>query len=166
MEHMPVDPIAQRILLIRGHRVMLDSDLAELYEVTTKRLNEQVRRNIKRFPPDFMFQLSREEFDFLRSQNATLKTARGQHRKYLPYAFTEQGVAMHSGVLNSGRAIDVNVAIMRAFVKLREFALTHKELSRKLNDLERKYDSQFKVVFDAIRQLMTPPEPKRRKIGF
>jgi len=111
MELMPVDPIAQRILLIRGHRVMLDSDLAELYEVTTKRLNEQVRRNIKRFPPDFMFQLSREEFDFLRSQNATLKTARGQHRKYLPYAFTEQGVAMLSGVLNSGRAIDVNVAI-------------------------------------------------------
>ena len=166
MELMPVDPIAQRILLIRGHRVMLDSDLAELYEVTTKRLNEQVRRNIKRFPPDFMFQLSREEFDFLRSLNATLKTARGQHRKYLPYAFTEQGVAMLSGVLNSGRAIDVNVAIMRAFVKLREFALTHKELSRKLNDLERKYDSQFKVVFDAIRQLMTPPEPKRRKIGF
>ena len=111
MELMPVDPIAQRILLIRGHRVMLDSDLAELYEVTTKRLNEQVRRNIKRFPPDFMFQLSREEFDFLRSPNATLKTARGQHRKYLPYAFTEQGVAMLSGVLNSGCAIDVNVAI-------------------------------------------------------
>ena len=166
MELMPVDPIAQRILLIRGHRVMLDSDLAELYEVTTKRLNEQVRRNIKRFHPDFMFQLTPEEFTSLRSQNATLKIGRGQHRKYLPYAFTEQGVAMHSGVLNSGRAIDVNVAIMRAFVKLREFALTHKELSRKLNDLERKYDSQFKVVFDAIRQLMTPPEPKRRKIGF
>ena len=125
-----------------------------------------VKRNIERFPPDFMFQLTSEEFDFLRSQNATLKTARGQHRKYLPYAFTEQGVAMLSGVLNSERAIDVNVAIMRAFVKLREFAMTHKELSRKLNDLEKKNDAQFKIVFDTIRQLMTPPEPKKRKIGF
>lgn len=166
MKIAPLDPIVQRILLIRGHRVMLDSDLAELYEVPTKRLNEQVRRNIKRFPPDFMFQLTPEEFDSLRSHFATLKIGRGQHRKYLPYAFTEQGVAMLSGILNSDRAIDVNVAIMRAFVKLREFALTHKELSRKLNDLEKKYDSQFKVVFDAIRQLMTPPESKKRKIGF
>jgi len=153
MELIPLDPIAQRILLIRGHRVMLDSDLAELYEVTTKRLNEQVRRNIKRFPPDFMFQLTPEEFTSLRSQNATLKIGRGHHRKYLPYAFTEQGVAMLSGVLNSERAIDVNVAIMRAFVKLREFAMTHKELSRKLNAMEKKYDTQFKVVFDAIRLL-------------
>ncbi len=166
MELIPLDPIAQKILLIRGHRVMLDSDLAELYEVPTKRLNEQVRRNIKRFPPDFMFQLTPEEFTSLRSQNATLNIGRGQHRKYLPYAFTEQGVAMLSGVLNSERAIDVNVAIMRAFVKLREFAMTHKELSRKLNAMEKKYDAQFKVVFDAIRQLMTPPEPKKRKIGF
>ena len=166
MELIPLDPIAQRILLIRGHRVILDSDLAEIYEVPAKRLNEQVRRNIKRFPPDFMFQLTPEEFTSLRSQNATLKIGRGQHRKYLPYAFTEQGVAMLSGVLNSERAIDVNVAIMRAFVKLREFAMTHKELSRKLNAMEKKYDTQFKVVFDAIRQLMTPPESKRRKIGF
>jgi len=166
MELVPLDPIAQRILLIRGHRVMLDSDLAELYEVPTKRLNEQVRRNIKRFPPDFMFQLTPEEFDSLRSHFATLKTGRGQHRKYLPCAFTEQGVAMLSGVLNSNRAIDVNVAIMRAFVKLREFALTHKELSRKLNELEKKYDAQFRVVFDAIRQLMAQPEPKKKKIGF
>ncbi len=166
MELVPIDPIAQRILLIRGHRVMLDSDLATLYKVPTKRLNEQVRRNIKRFPPDFMFQLTPEEFDSLRSHFATLKTRRGQHRKYLPYAFTEQGVAMLSGVLNSDRAIDVNVAIMRAFVKLREFALTHKELSRKLNDLEKKYDTQFSVVFDAIRQLMAQPEPKKKKIGF
>lgn len=166
MELVPLDPIAQKILLIRGHRVMLDSDLAKLYEVPTKRLNEQVRRNIKRFPPDFMFQLTPEEFDSLRSHFATLNTGRGQHRKYLPYAFTEQGVAMLSGVLSSSRAIDVNVAIMRAFVKLREFALTHKELSRKLNELEKKYDAQFNVVFDAIRQLMTPPEPKRKKIGF
>lgn len=166
MELIPLDPIAQKILLIRGHRVMLDSDLAGLYEVPTKRLNEQVRRNIKRFPPDFMFQLTPEEFTSLRSQNATLNIGRGQHRKYLPYAFTEQGVAMLSGVLNSERAIDVNVAIMRAFVKLREFAMTHKELSRKLDAMEKKYDTQFKVVFDAIRQLMTPPEPKKRKIGF
>jgi hypothetical protein len=114
-----------------------------------------------------MFQLTPEELDSLRSHFATLKTGRGQHRKYLPYAFTEQGVAMLSGVLNSERAIDVNVAIMRAFVKLREFAITHKELSRKLNEMEQKYDAQFKVVFDTIRQLMAPPpEPKKRKIGF
>ncbi len=161
--------IERKIYLIRGHKVMLDNDLAELYGVPTKRLNEQVKRNITRFPSDFMFQLSDEEAVPLRSQIATLKQGRGHHRKYLPYAFTEQGVAMLSSVLNSDRAIHVNIAIMRAFVKLREVLSTHKELAHKLAELERKierHDEEIKVVFDAIRQLMAQPEPKEKKIGF
>ena len=162
----PSERIEKRIFLFRGQRVMLDTDLAELYRVTTKRLNERVRRNIKRFPSDFMFQLTKEEEESLRSQIATLKGGRGQHRKYLPYVFTEQGVAMLSSVLNSERAVQVNIEIMRAFVRLRELMSTHKDLARKLETLEKKYDAQFKVVFDAIRQLMKPPEPKKRKIGF
>ena len=159
----PAEVIERKIYLIRGHKVMLDSDLAELYGVTTKRLNEQVRRNLKRFPSDFMFQLSSKEAESSRSQIATSK--RGG-RRYLPYAFTEQGVAMLSSVLNSDRAIEVNIQIMRAFVKLREMIASHKELAKRLDELESKYDEQFKVVFDAIRELMTPPEPKRRRIGF
>jgi hypothetical protein len=155
------------ILLIRGHRVMLDSDLALLYGVPVKRLNEQVRRNIRRFPGDFMIRLTAEEYEALRSQFATLKVARGTHRKYLPYAFTEQGVAMLSGVLRSQRAIDVNVEIMRTFVRLRQMLASNAQLARKLDALEKKYDTQFKVVFDAIRQLMAPPHrPDKRKIGF
>ena len=145
---------------------MLDSDLAELYEVPTKRLNEQVRRNLKRFPADFMFQLTSEEAESLRSQFATLKPRRGKHRKYHPYVFTEQGVAMLSTVLNSERAIQVNIEIMRAFVRLRQILSSNRELSKRLDELEKKYDVQFKVVFDAIRQLMAPPPTKRRKIGF
>ena len=113
-----------------------------------------------------MFQLSREEYEVLRSQSATLNRGRGRHRKYLPYAFTEQGVAMLSSVLNSDRAVDVNIEIMRAFVRLRELIASHKELAKKLDELEKKYDAQFKLVFDAIRQLMKPPEPNKRKIGF
>ena len=139
---------------------MLDTGLAELYGVATRRLNEQVRRNIKRFPGDFMFQLTPEEMESLRSQIATSKKGRGG-RRYLPFVFTEQGVAMLSSVLNSERAIQVNVEIMRAFVRLREMMSTHKDLARKLEALEKKYDTQFKVVFDAIRQLMTPPAPKK-----
>ena len=162
----PVEVIESKIYLIRGHKVMLDSGLAELYGVPAKRLNEQVRRNEKRFPKDFMFQLSSEEGAFLRSQIATLKRGRGQHRKYLPYVFTEQGVAMLSSVLNSDRAIEVNIQIMRTFVKLREMIASHKDLARRLDELEKKYDTQFSVVFEAIRQLMIPPEPKRKKIGF
>ncbi|MBE0427070.1 MAG: ORF6N domain-containing protein [Nitrospirae bacterium] len=158
--------IERRIYMIRGHKVMLDSDLAELYGVETKRLNEQVRRNLSRFPDDFMFQLTAEEEFSLKSQIATLKTGRGLHRKYLPYAFTEQGVAMLSTVLNSERAIQVNIAIMRSFIKIREMLSAHKDLARKLEEMEKKYDAQFKVVFDAIRQLMTPPETKKRGIGF
>ena len=163
---LPVERIETRILTIRGHRVLLDADLAEMYGVPTKRLNEAVRRNLTRFPDDFMFQLTAEEVDSLRSQFATLKTGRGQHRKYFPYAFTEQGVAMLSTVLSSERAIQVNVAIMRAFVQLRGMLTSNAELSRKLNALERKYDAQFKVVFEAIRELMEPPKKERRKIGF
>ena len=159
----PVETIERKIYLIRGHKVMLDSDLAELYGVTTKRLNEQVRRNLKRFPSDFMFQLSSKEAESLRSQIATSK--RGG-RRYLPYAFTEQGVAMLSTVLNSDRAIEVNIQIMRAFVKLREMIASHKDLAKRLAELEMTYDEQFKVVFDAIRELMIPAEPKKRKIGY
>ena len=158
--------VGRTILLIRGHRVMLDTDLAILYGVPTKRLNEQVRRNKKRFPSDFMFQLTPEEVERLRSQIATLKPGRGQHRKYSPYAFTEQGVAMLSSVLHSERAIQVNIAIMRAFVQLREMIGSNKTLARRLNELEKKYDSQFRVVFEAIRSLMAEPEPKVKRIGF
>jgi phage regulator Rha-like protein len=134
--------------------------------VSTKVLNQAVKRNEDRFPSDFMFQLTREEFAVLRSQLVTLESGRGQHRKYLPHAFTEQGVAMLSSVLRSKTAVQVNIEIMRAFVRLREILATHKELANKLETLERKYDAQFKVVFDAIRQMMTSPEPKKRKIGF
>ena len=148
--------IQSRILLIRGQKVMLDSHLADLYGVTTKRLNEQVRRNLKRFPVDFMFQLTIEDYEVLRSHFATLKKGRGRHRKYLPCVFTEQGVAMLSSVLNSERAIFVNIEIMRAFVRLREILSTHKDLTRKLEELEKKYDQQFRIVFEAIRQLIHP----------
>jgi phage regulator Rha-like protein len=165
----PTERIERSILLIRGHKVMLDEDLAKLYGVSPKRLNEAVRRNIKRFPSDFMFQLTWDENDSLRSQFATLKRGRGRHRKYLPYAFTEQGVAMLSSILNSDRAIEVNIEIMRAFVRLRRILSSHKELARKLEDLERRigaHDQQIQAVFQAIRQLMAPPATKKRKIGF
>jgi hypothetical protein len=158
--------IERSILLIRGHKVLLDDDLAELYDVQTKVFNQAVKRNRNRFPSDFMFQLTDEEYHSLRSQFVTLNTGRGRHRKYLPYAFTEQGVAMLSSVLRSARAVQVNIEIMRAFVRLREMLATHKDLAVKLEAMEKKYDAQFKVVFDAIRQLMIPPEPKKRKIGF
>ncbi len=162
----PIEVIEKKILLIGGQKVMLDSDLAALYGVTTKRLNEQVRRNLKRFPADFMYQLSVEEFESLRSHFATIKIGRGKHRKYLPYVFTEQGIAMLSSVLNSDRAIDVNIQIMRVFVKLREMISSHKDLAGKLNELEKKYDGQFQIVFEAIRQLIEIEDKQRRKIGF
>jgi len=134
----PAERIAKVILFLRGRKVLLDEDLAKLYGVSTKRLNEQVRRNRKRFPPDFMFELTDEESLALRSQIATLKRGRGRHRKYLPFAFTEQGVAMLSSVLRSDRAIQVNIAIMRAFVRLREILASHKDLARKLEEMERR----------------------------
>jgi len=161
--------IEKKILLIRGKKVMLDRDLALLYEVPTKRLNEQVKRNIKRFPPDFMLQLTKKEFENLKSHFAT--SSWGGTRK-LPMVFTEQGVAMLSTVLNSERAIMVNIQIMRTFTKLRELFATHKDLQRKIETLEGKYkqhDKQFKVVFEAIRQLLEPPpvpEKPKGRIGF
>jgi hypothetical protein len=162
-----VERIESRILVIRGQKVMLDASLAGLYEVTTKALNQAVKRNLGRFPGDFMYQLTAEEAALLRSQSVTLKTGRGRHRKYQPYAFTEQGVAMLSSVLHSKRAVMVNVEIMRAFVRLRRILATHADLALKLAALEKKYDAQFKSVFDVIRELMTPPEPPRkRRIGF
>jgi len=163
----PMEQIEHAIFLIRGQKVMLDSNLAELYGVATKVLIQAVKRNIERFPADFMFQLTIEETDLLRSQIVTLKTGRGRHRKYLPYAFTEQGVAMLSSVLHSARAIHVNIEIMRAFVRLRQMLASNTDLARKLATLEKKYDAQFRVVFDAIRELMTAPEPKKKRpIGF
>jgi hypothetical protein len=160
----PVDRIEKAILLIRGQKVMLDADLAALYGVETKMLVRAVKRNINRFPTDFMFQLSKEEFDNLRFHFGTSSYWGG--RRYRPYAFTEQGVAMLSSVLHSQRAIQVNIEIMRAFIRLRQMLASHVELARKLDALEKKYDAQFKQVFEAIRQLMAPPEPKRRPIGF
>ena len=153
-----------KILLIRSTKVMLDRDLAELYEVETRVLNQAVQRNIERFPGDFMFQLTKEEFNILKSQIVT--SSWGGIRK-LPYVFTEQGVAMLSSVLNSQRAIQVNIQIMRAFTKLREMLLTHKDLKRKIEAMERKYDRQFKIVFDAMRRLLEPSKKSiTRVIGF
>jgi len=160
----PSERIENRIYFLRGQKVMFSMHLAELYEVEPRALVQAVKRNIERFPPDFMFQLSKTEFKNLKSQIVT--SSWGGLRRAAPYAFTEQGVAMLSSVLNSKRAVQVNIEIMRAFVRLRKIMSTHKDLARKLDALEKKYDAQFKVVFDAIRQLMTPPEPRKRKIGF
>ena len=153
------------IFLIRGEKVMLDRDLALLYGVETKILNRAVKRNLQRFPLDFMFQLTEDEAEALRCQIGTSNKGRGG-RRYLPYVFTEQGVAMLSTVLSSERAITVNIGIMRAFVKLRQLAASNTELARRLDELESKYDKQFKVVFDAIRKLMATPVPRRKEIGF
>ena len=160
----PVERIERRIFLIRGHKVMLSNDLAELYEVEPRILVQAVKRNIVRFPEDFMFQLSQEEFSILKSQ--IVISSWGGLRRARPYAFTEQGVAMLSSVLNSERAVKVNIEIMRAFVRLRQILASNKELAKKLDELEKKYDAQFRVVFDAIRELMKPPESKKRPIGF
>ena len=162
-EVVPIKNLINKIIFLRGHKVMLDSDLAELYGVETKRLLEQVKRNIERFPADFMYQLTEKEFTFLRSQFATSK--RGG-RRYPPYAFTEQGIAMLSSVLHSERAIKVNIAIMRAFVKLRELLLSNKELNQQLQEMEAKYDKQFKIVFEVLQQLMETPNKPRKDIGF
>jgi len=158
-----VEQIEERIFLIRGHKVMLDRHLAELYAVETKQLKRSVRRNAKRFPGDFMFELTKTEFDDLRRQFGT--SSWGGSR-YPPMAFTEQGVAMLSSVLNSDRAIEVNIEIMRAFLKLRQMLDAHKDLRRKLAELEKKYDDQIKIVFEAIAELMVPPEQDRKEIGF
>jgi phage regulator Rha-like protein len=163
-----IESIEQRIFVFRGQKVMLDADLAQLYGVSTKRFNEQVKRNRDRFPEDFMFRLSSEEAKSilaLRSQFATLK--RGQHLKYAPYAFTEHGAVMVANVLNSSVAVHASIQVVRAFVRLREIMATHKDLAQKLEQMEKKYDRQFKVVFDAIRELMAPQNPSStRPIGF
>lgn len=156
--------IQLRIFLIRENRVMLSSDLAELYGVEPKVLIQAVKRNTQRFPPDFMFQLTKQEVTTLKSQNVTFNP--WWLRRAPPYAFTEQGVAMLSGILNSPRAVRVNIEIMRAFVRLRRLVRSHSDLSRKLDELEQRYDSHFKIVFDAIRELMKPPRAKHQKIGF
>jgi hypothetical protein len=160
----PPERIERSILLIRGHKIMLSTDLAELYGVEPRILVQAVKRNINRFPEDFMFQLSKEEFSNLKSQ--IVISGWGGLRRAAPYAFTEQGVAMLSSVLRSKRAVQVNIEIMRAFVRLRRILASHADLARKLDALEKKYDTQFRVVFDAIRELMKPPETKKRPIGF
>lgn len=164
VERIPKAQVLQQILTLRGQRIMLSTHLAMLYCVEPRALVQAVKRNRERFPPDFMFQLTGAEWRLLKSQFVI--SSWGGFRRAMPYAFTEQGVAMLSGVLHSRRAVRVNIEIMRAFVKLRKLLVTHKELAGKLDALEQKYDTQFKVVFDAIRQLMAPPPSKRRRIGF
>ena len=161
----PVERIETKILLLRGQKVMLDRDLAALYGVPTKALKQAVKRNLARFPDDFVFVLDGEEFANWRSQFVTSNSDRMGVR-YAPMAFTEHGIAMLSSVLNSERAIQVNISIMRAFSQLRALLATHADLARKLEELEKKYDAQFRVVFDALRQLINPPEPPRKQIGF
>ncbi|MDO8446240.1 MAG: ORF6N domain-containing protein [Deltaproteobacteria bacterium] len=161
----PVEAIERKIYLIRSQKVMIDRDLAQLYDVETRVLNQAVRRNIERFPPDFMFALTRDE---IRDLSQIVISSNIKHSPNV-FVFTEQGVAMLSSILKSERAVQVNIAIMRAFVKLREILSTHKELAHKLAEHERKiekHDGEIKVIFDAIRGLMTPPEPKKKKIGF
>jgi phage regulator Rha-like protein len=161
----PVEQIESMILFVRGEKVILDSDLAVLYGVSTTRLNEQINRNKRRFPGDFVFRLTKEEWDSLMSQFAISKTGRGGRQK-LPYVFTEHGALMAANVLRSERAVEVSVQVVRAFVKLRQLLASNAELAKKLEELEKKYDHQFRVVFDAIRQLMTLPPSKTKPIGF
>jgi hypothetical protein len=164
----PVELIERRIYLIRGHKVILDADLAELYEIGTKVFNQAIKRNFGRFPADFMFRLTSVEADSLRSQIVTSNVGRGG-RRYLPYAFTEQGVAMLSSVLNSERAVQVNIAIVRAFVRLRELLSTHKDVAHKLEEIERTQETHgahISAIWDAIQELIEPPSKPRRMIGF
>jgi len=161
----PIESIVSKIIFLRGEKVLLDRDLAELYGAETKVLKQAVRRNIKRFPSDFMFELSKEEFEDWRSQFVTSNSDK-MGLRYKPMAFTEQGVAMLSSVLKSERAIEVNIAIIRAFVILRQMLASNAELAHKLEEMEKKYDERFKIVFEAIQQLMAPPQLKKKKIGF
>ena len=162
---LPSERIEKAIYLIRGEKVMLDGDLAVLYGVETGALNRAVKRKLKRFPPDFMFQLTTDEADLLRCQIGISNKGRGG-RRFLPYVFTEQGIAMLSSVLNSECAVAVNIEIMRTFVKLRQMLASNAELGRRLDELESKYDKQFKIVFDAIRHLMATPVVNQKEIGF
>jgi hypothetical protein len=158
-----MEVVEKKILLIRGQKVILDVDLAELYDVTTKVFNQAVKRNIDRFPKDFMFQLTADEARTIRSQ---FVTASRRNIRYLPYAFTEHGIIMAASILNSQRAIDASVYVVRAFIRLREMIASHKDLTKKLNELEKKYDGQFQIVFEAIRQLIEVEEKPKRKIGY
>jgi len=165
----PLARVESRIFSIRGQKVILDSDLAAVYAVTPKRLNEQVKRNLDRFPEDFCFQLVDSEWQDLRSQNATLEKGSGKHRKYLPSVFTEHGALMAANVLKSKKAAQMSVFVVRAFVRLREMAITHRELSDKLKELEQRvgqHDADISAIVKAIRRLMTPPEEKKKEIGF
>ena len=161
----PIERIEKSIYLIRGKKIILDSDLANIYGIPTYRFNEAVKRNKKRFPEDFMFQLKREEVEILISQNAMSKPGRGGRRS-LPYVFTEHGAVMAANILKSPIAVEMSVIVVRAFVKMREMMIGQKDLARKLTALEKKYDKQFQVVFDAIRALMAEEEKPRKKIGF
>ncbi len=169
-KHDPVlispEAIAPMVHWIRHEKVMLDSDLASLYGVEARVLNQAVKRNISRFPADFMFQITAEEMDALNSSQIVMSSGKHRGRRYLPYAFTEQGVAMLSSVLRSQRAVEVNIAIMRTFVQLRRLMDSNRELAREIRELEKKYDGQFRIVFDAIRQLMVPPAKPAREMGF
>jgi phage regulator Rha-like protein len=165
----PLERVERSILILRGHRVILDSDLAALYGVPVKRLNEQVKRNIDRFPDDFAFTLTEEEHEALRSQFATLKTGRGEHRKYLPRAFTEHGALMAASVLNSPKAVEMSILVVRAFVRLRQILASNRQLAAKLNELERKiaaHDKNIVALFQTVRSLMAVPEKPKRRIGF
>ena len=165
----PLERVERTILVLRGRRVILDSDLAALYGVTVSRFNEQVKRNAKRFPEDFAFVLTKEEYEALRSQIAILKPSRGGHRKYLPTAFTEHGAVMAASVLNSPKAVEMSVEVVRAFVRLRGFLASHHQLAAKLDELERKistHDTHIVALFDAVRSLMATPERPKRRIGF
>lgn len=157
--------IQKCIFIVRKQKVMLDMDLARIYGVETRTLNQAVKRNPDRFPPDFMFQLNEKEAEFLRSQIGTSKTGSGG-RRYLPYVFTEHGALMLSNVLNSDTAVEASIQVVRSFIQLREFVISHTELSKKLTELERKYDSQFRDVFKAIEQLMVIPDVPHKKIGI
>jgi len=162
----PAAAISPRIYFVRKTRIMLDADLAQLYGVTTKNLNKAVKRNANRFPADFMFQLKPRELQFLRFQIGTSRRTNHGGRRYKPYAFTEHGVAMLSSVLHSDRAVQVNIAIMRAFLQLRAMLATHDDLRRKINEMEKRYDAKFHAVFATLRQMLETPLPSKGQIGF
>jgi len=163
---LPASAVNHKIYFLRKTRVMLDSDLAQLYGVNTSRLNEAVQRNRNRFPKDFMFQLTKKDLQVLRSQFAISKSSGSGGRRFLPYAFTEHGVAMLSSVLHSDRAVQVNIAIMRAFLQIRAMLATHEDLRRKIMEMEKRYDSKFHAVFATLRQMLETPVPPKKQIGF
>lgn len=165
MNKTSIAEIEKHIFIVRKQKVMLDSDLALIYGVATKNLNKAVKRNLSRFPDDFMFQLTEIEGESLRFQSGTSKKGKGG-RRYLPYVFTEHGALMLGNILNSETAIETSIQVVRSFMRLREMVISHSELSKKLSQLEMKYDSQFKVVFDAIQKLMDAPEVPQKKIGI